>query len=61
MNGAVLVDGLVRGGSKQARTELRHYWGAVGGIPGYGSFFSGISGEKAATTPLENILLTSRP
>src|SRR6516225_8334511 len=55
MNGAVLVDGLVRGGPKQARAELRRYWGAVGAIPGFGSFFSGISGEKAAITPLENI------
>ena len=55
MNGAVLVDGLVRGGPKQARAELQRYWGAVGAIPGFGSFFSGISGEKAAITPLENI------
>jgi NTE family protein len=55
MNGAVLVDGLVRGGPEQARAELRRYWGAIGAMPGFGSFFSGISGEKAATTPLENI------
>jgi len=55
MNGAVLVDGLVRGGPEQARAELRRYWGAVGAMPGFGSFFSGISGEKAAITPLENI------
>ena len=26
MNGAVLADGLVRGGPKQARAELRRYW-----------------------------------
>ena len=26
MNGAVLVDGLVRGGREQARAELRRYW-----------------------------------
>jgi len=55
MNGAVLVDGLVRGGAKQARAELRRYWEAIGAMPGFGSFFSGISGEAAATTPLESI------
>ena len=55
MNGAVLVDGLVRGGPKQARAELQRYWEAVGGMPGFGSFFSGISGEQAANTPLESI------
>ena len=27
MNGAVLVDGLVRGGPEQGRAELRRYWG----------------------------------
>src|SRR5215510_8257189 len=37
MNGAILVDGLVRGGPKQARAELQRYWGAVGAIPGFGS------------------------
>ena len=31
MNGAVLVDGLVRGGASQARAKLRRYWEAVGG------------------------------
>lgn len=55
MNGAVLVDGLVRGGPKQARAELRRYWEAVGSMPGFGSFFSGISGEQAGATPLESI------
>ena len=55
MNGAVLVDGLVRGGPNQARAELRRYWEAVGAMPGVGSFFSGVSGEEAATTPLESI------
>lgn len=54
MNGAVLADGLVRGGPKQARAELRRYWEGVGGMPGFGSFFSGMSGEQAATTPLES-------
>src|SRR6476660_4270600 len=38
MNGAVLVDGLVRGGPKQARTELRRYWEGVGAMPGFGSY-----------------------
>jgi Patatin-like phospholipase len=55
MNGAVLVDGLVRGGPKQACTELRRYWEAVGSMPGFGSYFSNMSGEQAVTTPLENI------
>jgi predicted acylesterase/phospholipase RssA len=41
MNGAVLVEGLVRGGPEQARAELRRYWGgAIGTMPGFGSFFS---------------------
>ena len=55
MNGAVLVDGLVRGGPKQARAELRRYWEAVGSMPGFGSFCSNMSGEQAVATPLENI------
>src|SRR6516225_7954652 len=33
MNGAVLVDGLVRGGPKQARAELRRYWGRLVPFP----------------------------
>ena len=55
MNGAVLVDGLVRGGPEQARAELQKYWEAVGEMPGLGTLFSNISGEEAATTPLESI------
>jgi NTE family protein len=55
MNGAVLVNGLLRGGPNQARAELRRYWETVGAMPGVGSFFSGVSGEEAATTPLESI------
>jgi NTE family protein len=55
MNNAVLVDGLVRGGAKQARAELRQYWEKVGAMPGFGSFFSNMSGQEAATTPLESI------
>jgi NTE family protein len=55
MNGAVLVDGLLRGGPEQARAGLRRYWEAIGAMPGFGSFFSGISGEQAANTPLESI------
>jgi NTE family protein len=61
MNAAVLVDGLVRGGPEQARADLQKYWEAVGEMPGLGTLFSNISGEEAATTPLESILLTSRP
>ena len=55
INGAVLVNGLVRGGPNRARAELRRYWEAIGTMPGFGSFFSEISGESAATTLLENI------
>jgi NTE family protein len=55
LNAAVLVDGLVRGGPSLARAKLRRYWETVGAMPGFGSFFSGISGEEAATTPLESI------
>jgi NTE family protein len=55
ISGAILVDGLVGGGPTQARAKLRQYWEAVGVTPGFGSFFSGISGEEAATTPLESI------
>jgi NTE family protein len=55
MNAAVLADGLVRGGPTQARTELRQYWEAVGCMPGFGSYFSNMSGEQAIATPLENI------
>ena len=42
MNGALVVDGLVGGGPKQARLKLRQYWEAIGAMPGVGSFFSGI-------------------
>ena len=55
MNGAVLVDGLVRASPEQARAELRRYWEGGGAMPGFGSFFSNISGEEAARTPLESI------
>jgi NTE family protein len=55
MNAAVLADGLVRGGAKQGRVELRRYWEAVGAMNGFGSLFSGISGAAAAMTPLESI------
>jgi len=55
MNGAVLVDGLLGGGPEQARAELRRYWEAIGAMPGFGRFFSHMSGQEAATTPLESI------
>jgi NTE family protein len=55
LNSVVLVDGLVRGGPKQARDQLRRLWEGVGAMPGFGRLFSGISGEEAATTPLESI------
>jgi NTE family protein len=55
ISGAILVDGLAGGGPTQARAKLRRYWEAVGAAPGFGSFFSGMSGEEAAVTPLESI------
>src|SRR6516225_10160866 len=55
MNAAALVGGLLRGGAQQARVELRRYWEAVGAMPGFGSFFSQMSGAAAAMTPLESI------
>ena len=61
MNGAVLVDGLVRGGPEQARAELRRYWEGVGAMPGFGSFFSSMSGEEAVERLSKAFLLTSRP
>ena len=60
MNGAVLVDGLVRASPEQARAELRRCWEGVGAMPGFGSFFSNMSGEEAARTPLESILAGRR-
>jgi NTE family protein len=38
MNAGILADGLRRGGSRQARLALRHYWEDVGRLPGYASF-----------------------
>ena len=55
ISGAILVDGLVGGGPTQARAKLRQYWEKVGAMPGFGSFFSNMSGQEAATTPLESI------
>jgi NTE family protein len=55
MNAAALVGGLLRGGAKQARVELRRYWEAVGVMPGFGNLLSNVSGEVAAMTPLESI------
>jgi NTE family protein len=55
MNAAALVGGLLRGGTHQARVQLRWYWEAVGAMPGFGSLFSQVSGAAAAMTPLESI------
>jgi NTE family protein len=38
MNGAILADGLHRGGAAEARAALASYWEDVGGLPGYASF-----------------------
>ena len=56
MNGAVLVDGLVRGGPEQARCRSFDDTGReFGAMPGFGSFFSSMSGEDVARTSLESI------
>jgi NTE family protein len=55
MNAAALVGGLLRGGTHQAREQLRRYWEAVGAMPGFGNLFSQMSGAAAAMTPLESI------
>jgi NTE family protein len=34
MNAVVLADGMVRGGPKQARKELRQFWEAIGKMVG---------------------------
>ena len=52
MNGAVLVDGLVRGGPSESARLLDDAGRGVGAMPGFGSFFSSMSGEDAARTPL---------
>jgi NTE family protein len=54
MNAVVLADGMVRGGPKQARKELRQFWEAIGKMVGFNSFLIWpMSGETAANTPLE--------
>jgi NTE family protein len=55
INGAVLVDGLIRGGPEQARAQLRRFWKSVGAMPGFGSLFWQVPGKVAATVPLESI------
>jgi Patatin-like phospholipase len=55
MNAIVLADGMVRGGRKQARMELRQFWEAIGKMVGFNSFLIWpMSGETAASTPLEH-------
>ena len=54
MNAIVLADGMVRGGPKHARSELRQFWEAIGKMVGFNSFLPWpMSGETAANTPLE--------
>ena len=53
MNAVALADGLVRGGPEQARRELRHFWEAVGKMPGFGSLLGPMTGETAARLRLE--------
>jgi NTE family protein len=55
MNAVTLVDGLLRGGPKQARKELRQFWEAIGKMVGFSSFLIWpMSGEYAASAPLEH-------
>ena len=49
MNAVALADGLVRGGPEQARRELRHFWEAVGKMPGFGSLLGPMTGERSAS------------
>jgi len=54
MNAIVLADGMVRGGPKHARRELRQFWEAIGKMVGFNSFLPWpMSGETAAHTPLD--------
>jgi NTE family protein len=54
MNAIVLADGMVRGGPKHARSELRKFWEAIGKMVGFNSFLPWpMSGESAANTPLD--------
>src|SRR5262249_59059423 len=54
MNAVVLADGMVRGGPKHARSELRQFWEAIGKMVGFNSFLPWpMSGETAANTPLD--------
>jgi NTE family protein len=53
MNAVVLADGMVRGGPKHARSELRQFWEAIGKMVGFNSFLPWpMSGESAAITRL---------
>ena len=60
MNGAVLVDGLVRGGPEKARAELRRYWEGVGAMPGFGASFRTCPGRTLPERLSKAFLLTSR-
>ena len=53
MNAVALADGLVRGGSEEARKRLRAFWTTVGEMPGFGSLLWPMSGEEAATMRIE--------
>jgi NTE family protein len=53
MNAIVLADGMVRGGPKQARRQLRQFWERIGSLPGFGGQFGPVSGKTAAELPLE--------
>ena len=53
INAVLLADGIVRGGPDEARQKLRQFWETVGKMVGFGSFMWPMSGEAAASFPLE--------
>ena len=59
MNGAVLVDGLVRGGPKQARFDGTG--GRLVPFPVSGTFSQEFPGRRLPSRPSKTFLLTSRP
>jgi NTE family protein len=57
INAVLLADGIVRGGPDEARQRLRQFWQTVGKMAGFGSLLWPMSGEAAASFPLEKIPL----
>jgi NTE family protein len=53
MNAVVLADGLVRGGPKHAKRQLRQFWETIGKMLGFGTLLWPLSGKIAARVHLE--------